>query len=135
MNNISYSWFNEEKTVLLCTYDQGEWTWNDFHEAFLIQNEMIDSVDYPKIHIIVDTRASSWLPRGGSLLSGARKLTSLKHPRQGHTIVVGAQGMVAAVVRTVTKILGAHQQEIHLVDTMEEAESLVSELMENAKTS
>ena len=127
MDVITYSWFNAEKTVLLCTYGKTEWTWNDFYEAFQIQNEMIDSVSHPKVHIIVDTRASNWLPKGGSLLAGSRKLTSQKHPRQGHTIIVGAKGIIAAVSRVVTNLVGVYQQDVHLVDTMEEAEKLVSE--------
>jgi hypothetical protein len=129
MDAITYSWFNEEKTVLLCTYRRAEWTWNDFYEAFQIQNKMIDSVNHSKVHIIVDTRASSWLPKGGSLLSGSRKLTSQKHPRQGHTIIVGAKGIIAAIARSITNLIGVYQQEVHLVDTMEEAEKMVSELI------
>lgn len=128
MEGITYTWFNEDKSILLCTYPENEWTWNDFHAAFHVQNEMIDSVSHPKVHVIVDTRTSRWLPKGGSLLSGIRKLTSLKHPRQGHTVIVGAKGMVATIARIVTNMMGEQKQEIHLVDSMEEAEQIIANL-------
>jgi hypothetical protein len=128
VDKIVYTWFNAEKTVLLCTYQDENWTWQDFHDAFQIQKAMIDSVSYPKVHIVVDASKSRLIPKGGSLLSGVRKLTDLKHPRQGHTIIVGAKGMVAAIANAVTKMMGKHRQEVHLVNTMEEARELVSQL-------
>jgi hypothetical protein len=134
MDKIVYSWFNEEKTIILCEYLALDWDWNDFHDAFQRQKAMIDSVTYPKVHVIVDTTRSNWLPKGGSLLSGMRKLTDLKHPRQGHTIIVGAKGLLAAVANTITKLMGKHRQEIHLVDTLEEARQLVATFPTQAKT-
>ncbi len=134
MDTITYSWFNEEKTVLLCTYPESQWTWDDFHEAFQVQNEMINSVDHPKVHVIVDTTHSHWLPKGGSILSGVGKLTKLKHPRQGHTVVVGAKGILAAFAKMATKAMGENQQEMHLVRTIQEAEKLLSPFLEKSET-
>lgn len=134
MDKIAYEWFNEEKTVLLCTYIAEDWTWEDFHNAFQTQKAMIDSVSHPKVHVIVDTSKTHWLPKGGSLLSGIRKLTDLKHPRQGHTIIVGATGFIAAITNSMMKLLGTHRQEFHLVNTMEEARQLLAQLIEPAKT-
>lgn len=131
MEKIRYSWFNEEHTVLLCSYNSTDWTWDDFHEAFKTQAEMIDSVDSPEVHVIVDTTSSNWLPKGGSLLSGVHKLTNLKHPRQGHTIIVGAHGIIAAVAKIVTKMMGENRQEVHLINSMDEAEQLVSKLLQS----
>jgi hypothetical protein len=128
MEKIVYSWLNEEKTALLCTYLVDNWTWDDFHSAFQVQKTMIDSVTHPKVHIVVDASKSRMIPKGGSLLSGVRKLTDLKHPRQGHTIIVGAKGLVAAIASAVTKMLGAHRQELHLVNTMEQAHMVIDHL-------
>jgi hypothetical protein len=133
MDKIVYAWFNNEKTALLCTYRDENWTWEDFHHAFEIQKAMIDEVAHPKVHIVVDARKSRLMPKGGSLLSGARKLTDLKHPRQGHTIVVGATGIVATIAGAIGKILGKHRQEFHLVKTMGEANALLAELIGHAQ--
>jgi hypothetical protein len=134
-DSITYAWFNEEKTILLCTYPDSKWTWDDFFNAFDTQKEMIDAVSTEPVHIIVDTRASHWLPRGGSLLSGINRLTNMKHPRQGHTCVVGAQGLIAAIARVATKLMGEKRSEFHLVETMEEAEALIAQVTNTAKTS
>jgi hypothetical protein len=130
VDKIVYSWFNDEKTVLLCTYPAEHWTWEDFHNAFHTQKAMIDGVSHPKVHVIVDASKGQWLPKGGSLMSGVRKMTDLKHPRQGHTIVVGAKGLIASIASAVTKLMGAHRQEMHLVNTMQEATDLLSRLTE-----
>lgn len=135
MDTITYTWFNPEKTVILCTYPDAQWTWNDFHQAFHVQKEMIESVDHPRVHVIVDTTNSHWMPKGGSILSGVGKLTDLKHPRQGHTIVVGAKGVLAAFAKIATKVMGENRQEMHLVSTMQDAEALLAKLMEQTRTS
>ena len=129
MNDITYEWFNEEQTVILCTYPPTKWSWNDFFNAFDMQNTMIESVNAAKIIIIVDTRASHWLPKGGTFTSGIKRMTRLKHPRQGDTIIVGAKGLIAAVGRVATKMMGQKQSEIHFVESIEEAENLVESLL------
>ncbi len=130
MEKIVYKWANDEKTVLLCTYAQPDWTWDDFHQAFKTQNEMLDGVSHPTVHIMVDVRKSQLMPKGGSLLSGMRKLSVQKHPRQGHTVIVGAKGVVAAMSNLMTRLMGEHRQELHMVDTMEEADALLTHIMQ-----
>jgi hypothetical protein len=67
------------------------------------------------------------MPKGGSLLSGMRKFSSEKHPRQGQTIVVGARGMVASIARTVTGLLGSGRQELQFAADMDEAREKLRE--------
>src|SRR5262245_38696735 len=133
MNKITYEWANDDKTVMLCAYTQPDWAWDDFHEAFKVQSEMLDSVSHTQVHILVDVRNSQLMPKGGTLLSGVKKLDGQKHPRQGHTVVVGAKGIVAAMSNMASKLLGEHRQEFHLVDTMEEANALLTRIMEKTQ--
>jgi hypothetical protein len=134
MSKITYEWANDDKTVLLCIYAEPDWTWQDFHEAFKIRNAMLDAVSHPQVHILVDVRKSHLMPKGGTLLSGINKLSGQKHPRQGHTVVVGAKGIVSVMSNLLTKFLGEHRQEFHLVDTMEEANALLSRIMAQQQT-
>jgi len=130
MDKIVYTWANEEKTILLCTYRQADWTWEDFHYAFQTQNALIESVSHPQVHIVVDVRVSQLIPKGGSMLTGINKLSAQKHPRQGHSVIVGAKGLIASMVNMTAKLLGEHRQEIHMVNTFEEAYALLARIME-----
>jgi hypothetical protein len=135
MEKIVYSWLDDEKTAILCTYREENWTWDDFYRAFQTQKTMLESVPHTNVHVIVDVRKSHLMPKGGSLLSGIRKLGDQKHPQQGHTIIVGATGMVAAIARMLGKLLGEHRQEVHMVDTMEQAYELLARIKKQPKPS
>lgn len=127
MEKITVSWLDENKTAILCTYNQDGWSWEDFFKALVQQKTLIESVNHPKVNIVVDVRKSSWMPKGGSLLSGMRKFSSERHPRQGQTIVVGARGMVASIARTVSKLMGPSRLEMHFANTMEDMYALIKE--------
>jgi hypothetical protein len=127
MEKISVSWLNDSKTAILCIYNQDGWSWEDLFAALVQQKAMIETVDRPKVHIIVDVRKSTWLPKGGSLLTGMRKMNVERHPRQGQTIVVGARGMVAAIASTVTKMVGSSRVEMRFASTMEDAQAMLNQ--------
>jgi hypothetical protein len=131
MEKITVSWLDENKTAILCTYNQDGWSWDDFFKALEQQKTLIESVDHPKVNIIVDVRKSSWLPKGGSLLSGMRKFNAERHPRQGQTIVVGARGMVASIASTVSKLMGSSRLEMHFASTMEDMQNLLKQFDSN----
>jgi hypothetical protein len=131
MEKITVSWLDENKTAILCTYNQDGWSWDDFFKALEQQKTLIESVNHPKVNIVVDVRKSSWMPKGGSLLSGMRKFNSERHPRQGQTIVVGARGMVASIARTVSKLMGPSRLEMHFAATMEEMQNLIKQFETN----
>jgi hypothetical protein len=128
MEKITVAWFDESKTAILCTYNQDGWTWEDFFVALEQQRALIESVDHPKVNIVVDVRKSTWLPKGGSLLTGMRKFSSERHPRQGQTIVVGARGMVASIASTVSKLMGSSRLEMRFASSMEEVQVMLNHL-------
>jgi hypothetical protein len=127
MEKITVSWLDDTKTAILCTYNQEGWTWEDFFAALQTQKAMIETVDHPKVHIIVDVRKSTWLPKGGSLLTGMKKMSNERHPRQGQTIIVGSRGMVAAIAGTVAKLMASSRVEMHFASKMEEVPALLSQ--------
>jgi hypothetical protein len=131
MEKITVSWLDENKTTILCTYNQEGWSWDDFFKALEQQKTLIESVDHPKVNIVVDVRKSSWMPKGGSILSGMRKFNAERHPRQGQTIVVGARGMVASIARTVSKLMGSSRLEMHFASTMEDMQNLLKQFETN----
>jgi hypothetical protein len=127
MEKITVSWLDENKSAILCTYNQEGWSWEDFFVALHQQKTLIESVDRPKVHIIVDVRKSTWMPKGGSLLTGMRKFNNERHPRQGQTIVVGARGMVASIASTVSKLMGPSRLEMHFAPAMEDVQVMLKQ--------
>ncbi len=114
------SWFNPEHTVLLVTYNEDHWTWEDIFAALKEQYAMIESVPHSKVDVIVDVRKSNWLPRGGSLLTPIRKFMGELHPRQGKTLFVGAHGMVASILGVLGTMMGPKRSELIFVKTMDD---------------
>lgn len=120
---VSIDWHDEDKQILLVTYHRDGWQWNDFFIVLKQQYAFIDSVNHT-VDVLVDVQNSSWIPKGGSLLSGLRKIEE-QHPRQGLTIIVGAKGLVASIARSMMKMLGENRR-FHFVATMEEAHQLIA---------
>jgi hypothetical protein len=128
MENISIVWANPDKTVVLITYENDGWGWQDLYEAVKAQKEFIESVSHPKVDVIIDCRKTGIVPKGGSILTGIRKVTVEHHPRQGHTILVGAHGFPRAMLKVAEKLMGTYRQEFISVDTMEAAYALIHRL-------
>ncbi|MEO8607991.1 MAG: hypothetical protein ABI690_08925 [Chloroflexota bacterium] len=128
MEKITVAWFDDTKNAILCTYNQEGWTWDDFYLALQQQKALIETVDHPKVHIIVDVRKSTWLPKGGSLLTGLKKTTHDHHPRQGEIIIVGARGMVASIASTISNLMTSSRMEMHFAAKMEEVPALLNQL-------
>lgn len=128
MDNISIVWANPDKTIVLITYENDAWGWQDLYEAIKAQKTFIDSVGHPKVDVIIDCHKTGIIPKGGSLLTGIRKVAVEHHPRQGHTIVVGAHGLPRVMLKVAEKLMGTYRQEFISVDTMEAAYDLVERL-------
>ncbi len=124
---VTIEWLNEEKQTVLVTYLRDGWTWDDFHRVVDEQYKLVASVAYV-VDILVDVRNTHWMPKGGSLASGIRKINNA-HERQGHTVIVGASGVIAIIARSLLKLLG-NRQKFHFVDTLDEATTLLASLRE-----
>lgn len=120
MEKITFSWFNAEKSVLLVTYNEVGWTWEEMFEALKEQRSLIESVDHPKVDVVVDVTRSNWMPKGGSLLTPIRKFIGMQHPRQGKTLFVGAHGIVATIINVLGSMMGEKRQDLIFVPTMDE---------------
>ena len=68
MEKISISWFDDKKSVLLVTYNEEGWTWEDLFAALKQQNVLIDSVDQPAVDVVVDVRNARMVAKIGEEL-------------------------------------------------------------------
>jgi hypothetical protein len=128
MEIITTQWANDARNIILNTYNTNQWEWSDLANAFVQQRAMMDQTDSSVVHVIVDVTKSQLMPMGGSLMSAARNLKET-HPRQGHTVIVGARGLITKVLNIVGNLLGEQRNKLHVVATMGEAYTLLAELI------
>jgi hypothetical protein len=128
MKKITVEWANEQHDIILVTYHSDDWQWVDFTHAFEEQKALLDQSEAPIVHVIVDVIKSQLMPKGGSLISASRNLSQDAHPKQGHTIIVGARGVVGLMVDIVGRLLGPHRSKVHTVTTMDAAYNLLAEI-------
>ena len=117
---IEISWANEEKTLLLYTF-QKDWTWAEIPSAFKKAYEMIDSVD-TCVDVIMDFSQAKLLP-SGAISQFRRSLNNEKHDNVGTTFMVGTGMFIPRVVDVSRKIVGkaAEKWPIEFADSVEEA--------------
>lgn len=131
---ITIDWLDESKQTILVVYKRDGWTWEDLYKILDIQRSMIESVE-GIVDVVVDGSNSYFLPKGGSLTGAMRKITSGSHPRQGHTIFVGAKGMLWSIANALLRLMGAARQKFHFENTVGEAETLLVDIRQRrAKT-
>lgn len=121
---ITIDWLDESKQTILVVYKRDGWTWEDLYKILDIQREMVESAE-GIVDIVVDGSNSYFLPKGGSLTGALRKITSGSHPRQGHTIFVGAKGMLWSIANALLRLMGAARQKFHFTNTVDEAKTLL----------
>lgn len=121
---ISIDWMDDTKQTILIVYKRDGWTWEELYKVLDIQHEMVESAE-GIIDIVVDGSNSYFLPKGGSLTGAMRKITNGSHPRQGHTIFVGAKGMLWSIANALLRLMGEARQKFHFAKTIEEAQTLL----------
>ncbi|MEM9955000.1 MAG: hypothetical protein AAF846_25555 [Chloroflexota bacterium] len=93
---ISVEWYNEEKTIILQTYD-GRWTWEDFQDLTrVIMPKMMGEVPHT-VHILSDFTNSD-IPSMNGALTHAKHALSGYGDNWGYLIVVGGNSMVNMLV-------------------------------------
>lgn len=130
--SIKTEWGNDEKTILLFTYEPN-WSWNDLNDAVTLAYDMMETIDHPVVHI-ADMRNASILPSGA--MTQGRNLANRRHPRQTLLIVVGANSLVRTLGNTFSKIysrVGGDSRNVYAA-TLEEAYALAEKEIQQANT-
>jgi len=127
MDKITVSWLDDKQSTVLVTYNVEGWSWQDLLQAFKQQRALIESVDQPVIDIIVDVRKSNFMPKAHSLLGVVKNVSVQRHPRQGKTIVVGANMFILSLANAMNRLIKS-QMDFLFVPTMEDAHKLLDEL-------
>jgi hypothetical protein len=124
--SVRVDWFNDEKTILLTTYE-GWWSWAENDQVRHKAHEMLDSVDH-SVDCIYDLSKISLIPKG-SLLQ-AQNTISQAHVNTGALVVINSNRLLGMLFRIFKRIAGTiyQRQHIHLVPTVEAAYNLISEI-------
>jgi hypothetical protein len=121
---ISAQWDNEEKTVILVTFE-AEWTWDDVIAIDAQATAMYDSVGH-QVDLIADLRENKLVVSG--ILSYARSLlTTNWHPLVGIVIVVGISSQVRALFDAAAAVTGKRWERVRFVNSLEEARGLIAQ--------
>jgi hypothetical protein len=128
MEKITVAWANEQRNIILVTYHTNDWQWSDVTMALAEQRTLIDQTDAPGVHVIVDVSKAQFVPKGGSLVSLSRNITKYAHPRQGHTVIVGARGALATILDISKSLLGSYGFRFHPATTLNAAHEILSQL-------
>lgn len=124
MQKITVQWANDENTILLVTYNDEKWTWDDVAESLRIEYAMIDSVT-GIVDVIVDLRGHRALPNGGSPFKVIQSARESRPPRHGRIVVVGLRGAIAKLAEFLQRLPDPNPRSIHIVDSLEEALNLL----------
>ena len=133
MQKITVEWANGRDDLILVTYHTNDWQWTDFADAFEQQRALLDHTSVPVVNIIVDVSNSHIMPKGGSLLSASRNLGKDMHPKQGHTVIVGAKGYIAKILEVVEHFLGKERSKMHIAATLDGAYAMIEQISAQAE--
>jgi hypothetical protein len=128
MENITVEWSKDRNNVIVVTYYTNDWQWSDLDQAFNKQRALLDESKNLQVQILVDVTRIQLVPKGGSLLSAARNLSRDAHPKQDHTIIIGARGIIPTILDMTIRLLGTHRSKIHAVLTFEDAYKIIDRL-------
>jgi hypothetical protein len=122
---IEMRWLNEEKTVLLETFDN-DWTVADYRQMVDEAAKLLATVSHT-VHIIVDATATgSRLPN--NLLSGGMSYAVRHVPtNQGLTVFVNASILVQMMINIARKISPNLANTIFLTDSVAKAQHIIEQ--------
>jgi hypothetical protein len=121
---IRVSWHNEEKTIVLLSFEPGEYTWEELHATYHEVWEMITAQPHT-VHLFNDVRKEKYRPPG-NVLGNYRRIDSGKPSNLGITYVIGVTSLGKLLSEVFTKAMRT-QNKLRFVKDIEEAEGLVAE--------
>lgn len=125
MANYSIAWDNDDKTVILVTY-QPHWTWGDFYDSNMQTVALMKSVAH-EVHVIADFRPAAAVPLGGAITHAHSAIKTFP-PNWGLLVIVTSNMLVTRLVtifrRTFPYDMG---EKTFSVGTIEEAYKLFAQ--------
>jgi hypothetical protein len=120
---IELFWDNEEKTIMLCEFQQ-RWTWDDLFDTLNAIKKVTENAER-EIGAIVDLRSGTTFP-GGSFLSAdnfekAKRVLKMGDGGTGPIVIVGANSIVKTIYSTMAGLNSTAASNIHFADSLKQA--------------
>ncbi|MCU0496340.1 MAG: hypothetical protein MUF87_03190 [Anaerolineae bacterium] len=127
-HNYRLSWFDSDRSVLLCEI-VGSWTWGEAHQEIKIITQMIKGVEHPVYTIFFIGEKAPFLPHGTGAINSIKQLMQHSYPNEQLVIFVKQSMIVRHFVDIVAKAyrLDTERQKYRFVQTMGEAIWLIEQ--------
>ena len=129
MAHIITEWDDDSKTIMRVTYQSG-WTWDDLDGNMLVEQQMLNSVDY-KVDVIADFRGTRLPPGAISRLPRIAQSPPYTHPNSGAMVMVGSPAFMEEVVGVYKRVYG-QAAKLTMVHDLDEARALIAQKHEDA---
>lgn len=122
---ISIEWYDDDKTIILQTYD-GNWTWNEFKEILVVQvPAMMGEVSHP-VSIFADFTKSD-VPSMAGAMSNAKNVLDTFPDNWGFLFIIGGNSIINLLANTDSNLFrNSSGGKIRTAKTIDEAYQLVN---------
>lgn len=120
---IKVNWYDKDKTIVRYEFE-GQWRWDDLHEAIKQVNALLESVNHP-VYIIIDVTEGTIVPAGA--FSHMRMRSMNAAPNWAGGIFVGMNTFLKTLITTFIKVYPKLGERYAVCNTMDEALAVIAE--------
>lgn len=121
---IEVKWDSNFEHVLLWHFG-AKWTWDDFHDAFTAEEEMVAEMGLIR-HDGISTFTSSYIPSGNSIVTARNGLQKRNaRPKFGLTILCTDRVFLVSTMNMLRRLNPEFSESFIAVNTFEEAYNLI----------
>lgn len=120
---IVVSWYDADKTIMIWEF-QGEWEWQDYHQAINQGVVMLKSVDH-MVDSIMDLTHNRSLPPN-AVLQGKRWFMVAPN-NFGVTVVANANRLIQSIATTIGSVYKNFGSKIMMARTVDDAVRIIDE--------
>jgi len=116
------SWYNPEKTILLCDVRE-RWQWDEARTVIKSMNDHCSTVNHGVYSVFNFHEHTSLMPQGGGAIPNLRALIDTGHPNDELIIFVGISNLITTFISIAGQVYGMRNllSKFRFVPTMEEA--------------
>jgi len=122
--SVDVIWDNEERSTLRYVFDK-HWTWEDVATATLEAHAALDAVPHRHVAIIFDAPPNVRVPP--DTLVNARRAIGSSHSKGYPLVFVLVNPLARMIVSTLAHISGSIGAQMHIVDSIAEARTVIAE--------
>jgi hypothetical protein len=123
-------WFDEERTIVCQRFLRG-FTLADVYHGAETSAQMLATVDHP-VDIIIEAHG---IPKMAGIFQLAQHVNRIVPPNQRLVVGVGTNNLLRSMVEISSKVAPKATENIHFVDTLDDALALIESYRAHLKSS